>query len=225
MSPIAARVALTYRIAQRYLAAAQLGIGNTAANERVRVHRFRDNIVVTDLTNAGKRGKACMEFSVSPSYGALAGTGADRDDWLDRTGSALAGLIDRGYSALKAYVEKDMAEHPHTVDFSERKLRGVDVEPFGEIFRFKIRQPNQGHIEVRCSANEFLVTDHHWMDHPTDPTAEGHFQDTSHWHAKKADARAFYAWMKENHDRARRFMNIDMFKQVWHKLGINYNSH
>lgn len=225
MSPIAARVALTYRVAQRYLSAGQLGIGDTAANELVKVHRYRDNIVVTDLSNAGKRGKACMEFYVSPSYGALAGTGADRDAWLDRTGGALAGLITRGYGALLNYIKDEMQERPHTIDFSERKLRGVDVEPFGEVFKFKIRQPNQGWIEVKVSPLSFGVNDHHWMDHPTDPEAEGHFQDTLYSPVKKQDAMAFYAWMKENHERARRFMNMDMFRQTWERLGINFNSH
>jgi len=225
MSPLVARVVQRFRVAQRYLSAAQLGIGNTVANELVKVHRYRDSIVVTDLTNAGKRGKACMEFTVSPSYGGLAGTGADRDSWLDRTGGALAGLVSRGYSALRAYITDEMQARPHTIDFGERKLRGVDVEPFGRVFAFKIRQPNQGHIEVRVSPLSFSVIDHHWMDHPTDPTAKGHFQDTSYWPAKKTDATAFYAWMKDNHARAERFMNMDMFRQTWERLNIKYDSH
>jgi hypothetical protein len=214
-----------YRVAQRYLAAAQLGIGDTVANEGVKVHRYSDNIVVTELTNAGKRGKACREFVVSPSYGSLAGTGDDRRAWLDRTGPALAGLIGRGYDALLSHIQAEMKERPYTIEFSERKLRGVDVEPFGEVFKFKIRQPNQGHIDVKVSPLEFLVNDHDFMGHPTDPTKKGHFQDTLYWGRKKADAMAFYAWMKDNHERARRFMSIDMFKQVWDKLGVTYDRH
>jgi len=225
MTSLVARVIQRFRVAQRYLSAGQLGIGETAANERVKVHRYRDNIVVTDLTNAGKRGKACMEFSVSPSYGALAGTGDDRDAWLDRTGDVLAGLLPRGYESMVAYIQNEMKAQPHTIDFGERKLRGVDVEPFGEVFKFKIRQPNQGHIEVKCSPTSFSVIDHDFVAHPTDPSKDGHFQDTSYWPAKKKDAMTFYAWMKDNHERARRFMNIGMFRQTWAKLGIDVNSH
>lgn len=214
------RVASCFRVARRYLIAGQLGVGDTVQNERIRIHRYRDSIKVTDLTNAGKRGKRVEQFDLSPAYGPF-GPGGDRMSWLDQTGADLVNLASRGYDAVLKYV-KDL--DPRSIELSESKLRGVDVEPHGDKFRFESPLPEGGSIRVESSPLTFMVVNHAPMRHPRTGEPMNTFQDTSYWPRKKADAAVFYAWMKGNHSKAKH-MSIDMFKDLWHHIGVNYDSH
>jgi hypothetical protein len=51
------------------------------------------------------------------------------------------------------------------------------------------------------------------------------FQDTLYYPDKRQDASAFYAWMKDNHQKVLQHMTMDMLRELWRHLGINYDSH
>ena len=221
MRPIAARVALRYRLAQRYRSARDLERGTMFQTELVRIQYLHEVLVVTDLSNAGKRGKIAPQMRVTLT----ANFEGDRRAWFDDLAEEMVRHSSRGYQAIRDLVAFLKSQDPSSVAVDIEHLKAVRVEPYGEIFKFMIRQPDGGHIEVKVSPTDFHVIDHAFMAHPTDPEAEGHFQDTSYWPRGKTDAIAFYGWMKANHERARRFMNMNVFRQTWHDLGIRYNSH
>ena len=216
---VTARVALRYRLAHRYLSARGLPLGKTFQSELVRIWHGREVIKVTDLKNAGKRGKTCSELTLQLTYNFK----GDRLAWFDEVADAMLNHASRGYEGVSGYARFLQSESPADVAIDVRSLKSINVEPYGEIFEFTIKQPNGGGIEVKSSPIEFRVTNRHWFEGP--PGKPGFFQDTSYWPRKKKDAMTFYAWMKENHQRARRFMNLDMFRKLWGDLGISYDSH
>lgn len=221
MSLIAARVALTYRVARRYLTAGSLPVGKTFQNEKVRIHRYSDTLVVTDLTNAGKRGKKCDEMVVSPTVYYE----GDPDQWLARMGGFFVDEAGGGYKAISRFIKDVQTDFPTEIRIEVRPLQGTKVEPFGDVFEFDIPQPNKGSMRVRSTPLDFSVINRVWHEHPTDPTKGGHFQDTLCTPRKPVDAQAFYAWMKDNHERARRLMNMDMFRQLWRAIRVNVDCH
>jgi hypothetical protein len=222
MSSLIARVALRYRVAHRYLTAKDLPLGKTFQSELVRIWHGREVIKVTDLTNAGKRGKTCAEMTVTLTYNFK----GDSLAWFDETADNMLNHAGRGYEGVRGYAAYLQHASPSDVAVDIHALKSINVEPYGEIFEFKIKQPNGGSIEVKSSPIDFRVTDRHYMQNPTSPPGKGgFFQDTSYWPRKKKDAMAFYAWMKENHGRARLFMNMDVIRKTWADLGIAYDSH
>ena len=211
---------LIRRVARRYIAASGLPVGKTYQDERVRIHRYRELFELTDLTDAGKRGKRCQVLRLSLNYGYE----GDRDAWFESTADGLMNHTWEGYAGVSGYAKFLHNERPDVVAIDINYVKSINVEPYGEIFNFTIKQPNGGSIEVRSSPNEFRVVDRHYFSHPTDPKKPGFFQDSSYWSSKKTDGMAFYAWMKDNHERARRFMNMNMFRSTWRDLGISYDS-
>lgn len=221
MSSIVARVLLRYRLAQHQLTAGSLPLGKTFQNELVRIHRYSNSLRVTDLTNAGKRGKKCDELTVMPTVDYE----GDHDQWLARMAGLFLDQAGGGYRAIFRFIKDVQHDFPTEISIEVESLRGIDVEPFGEIFEFEIPQPNKAWIEVRVSPTDFRVINHAYMRHPTDPTKPGFIHDSRYFPMKREDAAAFYAWMKDNHARARRFMNMDMFRKTWQTLGVKYDYH
>lgn len=221
MRPLVARVVQRFRVAQRYLSARGLAMGKTFQNENVRIHRFRELLRVTDLTNAGKRGKTCGQITLQFT----ANFEGDRDEYLDQVTDVLMDSAAQGYDAVRNYLnfqKQELRRGQIALDYEI--LKSINVEPFGEVFEFVIRQPGKASLEVKSSPTDFRVVNHAWMKNQHDPE-KGFIHDTMYWPRKKKDAMAFYAWMKENHERARRFMNMDMFRQTWKALGVDYDSH
>jgi hypothetical protein len=222
MNALVARVVQRFRVAQRYLAARGLPMGKTFQNENVRIHRFREVLKVTDLTNAGKRGKSCTEVTMQFT----ADFEGDRDEFLDAFTDMLMEASREGFDTVRRILNlyhRDDRRGQIALDYQQ--LKSINVEPFGEIFEFTIKQPGQASIDVKVSPTDFSVVNHAWMTHPTDPSVPGFIHDSRYYPVKKKDAMAFYAWMKENHERARRFMNMDMFRKVWTTLGVKYDYH
>lgn len=219
MSSLIARVALRYRVAQRYLTALSLPMGKTFQSDRVRIWHGREVIKVTDLTNAGKRGKTCAEMTVTLTHY----NGLDRLAWFDETADNILNHAGHGYDGVRAYVASLQKESPSDVAVDIQYLKSINVEPYGEIFEFKIKQPNGGSVELRASPIDFRATDRHWFEGP--PGKDGFFQDTNYWPRKKKDAMAFYAWMKDNHEKAQRLMNMNVLREIWRNLGVTYDSH
>lgn len=208
-----------FKVASRYLQA-NLGVGQTFQNEKVRIHRFRDQIRVTDLTNAGKRGKAVMEMTVLPSYAYKGDHGA----WLDRMGKSFVqeyGHHSNPYRGIKSLLTDILQDYPGEIDIHERKLRGVDVEPFGEVFEWRSKS-QAGEFRGKVSPHDFHVVASVEI---TGPRGNKFRQDRIYGPVKKRDAALFYAWVKENLSKVRKFDRIEQYQAIWSQLGVNYDSH
>lgn len=203
---------LIERVAHRFRTA-KLEVGRTFFSGALKIHRFAPNIRVTDMTNAGRRGKKVREMSVSPGYV----PSTLEEEILDALAEALV-RTDTYEEALDA-VHKVQDAYPGKVDITESVLRGVDVEPVGA----KITVKTNTDLEVTASPQDFQVIHHAPLAHPKTGVAIG-FQDTSYWPRKKQDGAAFYAWLKANLAKVDR-MTIQDLRDLWHDLGINYDFH
>lgn len=215
---LVARVALRYRLAQRYFAARDLPLGKTFQNELVRIHRYKHLLQITDLREAGKRGKSCTQLNVQ-----LTANVDDHDKGFDELSELVMEYVAGGFDVIRAHIQQLREMRPGEIALNIERLKAINVEPYGEIYEFSIQQRDGGSIEVKSSPIDFRVKDRVWFDGP--PDKPGFFQDTSYWPRKKKDAQVFYAWMKDNHERVRRIMNMNALRQIWHDLGVVYDSH
>lgn len=224
-----ARLANRYRVEKRFKNAGKLPMGKTFQNEIVRIHRYSDFIRVTDITFAGKRGKKCEEFTVQLTYSYK----GDRDAWIERISGEFVDLARRGLPAMKAFIKDLLHDFPGEITLEERALKAIAVEPYGEVFEFKIPGEGRAYIEVQSSPIDFRVINHAAIRRRSpgreDPAIgeddSFFFQDTSYYPRKREDAAVFYAWMKDNHAKAERNMTMDMFRELWRHMGIGYDYH
>jgi len=221
-SRVASKVLTASRVARRFIARG-LPMGQTYQNPKVRLHRFRDHFRVWDLTNAGKRGKKVGDLYIFPKFR----SSDERDSWLEEQSFQLLKLTRSGnpYKAIKEYVD-GLAKKVDGLEVKETLARGVDVEPYGQVYDFKATQEDgKSEIWVTSSPTDFRVTSHTWMTRPNDPT-KGFYHDTSYYPNKKTDAASFYAWINEgsNAGKAMKFKSMDDFRALWKQLGVNYDS-
>lgn len=209
------------RVAQRYLLAKGLPMGQTYQNPKVRIHRYSDLLQVTELVNAGKRGKKCPQMAIQLTYQFK----GDKPAWFERITHEFL-VYSRSsdpYAKMKAFITDLQVDFPGEIDMSERDLKGVEVEPYGQVFEFKIPlEDNKSSIEVMSSPTSFRVTNHWWA---TGPKGNGFYQDTSYHPDKKKDAVLFYGWMKDNASKIKGFKSMDDFRKLWGTLGVEYDYH
>lgn len=218
----ALRLIRRHRLASHVRSAGTLGIGRSHQNEIVRIHRYSDMLEVTDITNAGKRGKKADQFTVELTY-AYKG---DQKAWFERTSDSFVDLAPRGLPAMRAYIKDLMHDFPGEISLSERQLKAITVEPYGEKFDFRIPREGGGYIEVRSSPIDFVVIDHQPLRDPVSGAPTKYFQDTGFHPNRRDDAAAFYVWVKDNHEKAKRTMDrMDLFRELWQHLAVSYRSH
>lgn len=180
-------------------------VGQTIDSGTIRVHRYTNSVHVTDLTNAGKRGKQVDTFSVS--HRGVSDYDPVVVKRMDRVSSTLAEQTN--YRTALQIVEDYIARYPRELGIYKRQARGIDVRPGGIE---KIVARSAFGIDLVAEPLEFRLAHR-----------DG-FQDTSYWSFKKADARKFYDWLLANREKFDS-MGIRDFKRVWQQLGIRYNSH
>ncbi len=217
------RVATRHLVATRALIALEgLGRGDTFQNENVRVHRYADLLTVTDLRNAGKRGKTCDQFSAEPTY-AFKG---NRQEWLGNMSSALLEYKNGSnpYSKMLSTIKDVLVDFPGEIQISETKLKAIEVEPYGVKFEVTIpREDGKSTLEVTSSPIDFSVRDHGWMASAF--KGQGAYHDTFYVPNKRQDGIAFYGWMKDNASKVSTFKSIQDFLDLWKKLGVDYRTH
>jgi len=201
---------------------ASLGLGQTFQNEKVRIHRYRDQIVVTDIRMAGVRGKACMQFAVSLGYS------RDNQKFLDNVSTLFMDMTSASdpYSSCKSIVS-DLQHDYDDIELKEVKVKAVDIEPYGEIYKWEAASPDkEDKIRARVSPTDFsFVVSHHFTNMGAGKDKE-FWQDTSYFPVSKKDAQVFYAFMKKDNGRlSGKFIHPVALKALFQELGIHYNSH
>lgn len=189
--------------------------GKTIESGTVRVHRFADHFRVTDLTNAGKRGKRVRSASFAPTFYFKGDHGA----WLENMAGILPSLD--SFDAVKRLVADVRADYPLEVTFDESEQRGVDVAPAGAQ---TIRLVTAGGLEITASAGGFMVKSTQVLG-----GSKGHKQDTLYWPAgtktaQRASSAAFFAWLRSNLSTVEA-MTIGELRAQWEALGVGYDHH
>jgi hypothetical protein len=212
MNKEAATMNIRKRIATRFVKAEGIPVGRSWEHGSVLTHRYRDHFRVTDLTNAGKRGKKVKTMA----FGLSTGSTSKQDAWLDEVGKALPNMSD--YEQVKNYGRFLKQEDPY-VYMDESELRGIDVNPGGTT---KIHLTTNKGLEITADPLEFLVKSTVLM---RTPKGDGSFkQDTLYSSVSRKDAAPFYNWLKANLSEANK-MDIYAMIQTWKDLGVRYNYH
>ena len=156
----------------------ELAMGDTIETEKWRVHRYASAVVITDLTNAGKRGKKVKEYSlydldyqhiVNPNDVA-----AEFEKLAKKNVSPTQ--MERAINA-----RKEMGIHIQIQD-----LRGVDVTPGG----FKPVVIDGKNVYIEAEYSTFRVKDK--VDQYNLPTCIPAIK------GGKKSIPQFYRWVKDN---------------------------
>ena len=194
--------------------------GQTVEFGSVRVHRYNDSFQVTDLTNAGKRGKRVRVMSLSPSYSYR----NKPEVWMESMGKTLPDYP--SYDAIKSLIKDLLHDFPGEINLTESEKRGVDVNPGGTE---KIHFTTPTGITVTALPDEFHLksTVPLRSKRPGEPANDRPgemFQDTLYYGAGKKDAAIFYNWLKANRAEAER-MTLEDFRKLWSTIGVRYDYH
>lgn len=168
-----------------------LDIGESFENNMFRAHRNMFSILVTDLTNAGKRGKDVVQFALTDLDYVK-----NRDDSSNvEMNARIKKFIDtlpaqRSFASAMAAAESIADDVPSmgliAPKFYKEVLRGVDVAPPG----FKPFKVEGEFVIVEADYTSFMVRDKTDMDNePTCiPSTRG----------GKSDVKAFFRWVRDN---------------------------
>lgn len=188
------------RIAARSVQA--LGIGETIEHGTVRIHRFRESFRITDLTNAGKRGKRCRELAVIMGYGPTRPANFD--------GYANAIQHEHSYDAILRLFKDILVDFPGGIELHETEERGVDVLPGG----FKPIALDLPNFSIEVALKDFVIRDKKDTDNlPTCiPAAKGGLREIP----------VLYRWVQENQSKMAHLTFGEMEK-VLEQLGVKYH--
>jgi len=196
------------RVAARYAIAMGIPIGKSWESGSIRIHRWRDMYTITELTNAGKRGKKVREMVVEPRT-------SDEQGWMERMSQVLPEYTT--YDQVFAFFKDLLHDYPGQILIHESEKRGVDVNPGGTT---KITLKTNTGVEITADPMDFLVKHTAIIGGP-----KGFAQDTLYWPANaKKDSKVFYNWLVANLSEANR-MDIMDFRKLWKDLGIPYSFH
>jgi hypothetical protein len=184
-------------------------IGKTLEVGNLRIHRFRSSIRVTDITNAGKRGKKVDEFTLY-----------DLDYVKDK--KALKAIDDfasyihkaKSYKQARQMAKEVANEYssvPMAPKFGETQHRGVDVAP-ANFEKIHITTPN---IEVDVNHDDFLIKD------LRDPMNEPRTMASPS--AKKTSVQKMRIFVGKNRESIKRMSYGDLLKAMGRE-GIRFHS-
>lgn len=186
---------------------ASIEVGATVETGSLRIHRYRDHLVLWDITNAGKRGKKVPRVSVSPAFSrGLAG--AEGEALLDRVGKLLTSYecFERAVATLKA-----LNQDAECLRFDYQEERGVDVKPT----HFPTIEIRTAKLRITADFRTFSIED--LTDKFNEPTAipDGDGQ--------KAVAK-FYLWVRDNRATVESFTFREILNSM-RQLGIRCHSY
>ena len=194
---------LKHLIAEGRRALHELSVGNTFENEKWRVHRYASSVVITDLTNAGKRGKKCREFAVYDIDWKRLPISADT---IAKTFEDLAKK-----NAPLAAMEKAAKEFEGAgASLSIRDQRGVDVTP-GGFENIKIKGDN---VYIEAEYDTFRIKN--LQDTYNEPTCIPALK------GGKKDIPQFYRWVKDNEKKIKTMTFSEVLKAM-DREGIKYH--
>lgn len=192
------------KLASERVISAYVSEGNTVEVGSIRIHRFREAYRVTDLTNAGLRGKKCDGISIT-----VKGF-QDVKDVMEEIAWALEGA--KTFAKVKQIVTTDLAElHPELeIRVDPWEERGIDVVPAG----FKPIEVVGDKVKVSVGYKEFVVTDLVDTQNETTciPKAKGGLKSIP----------AFYRWVKDNESKVKKMSFSEVLEQMG-KIGLPYH--
>ena len=205
-SPVRASPIVSTMIAANDTTEPTLTRGTTVQSAAWRAHRYDTHIEITDLRNAGKRGKTCPRFFISnPGYNT-------RGENLDPVAPFVLSAVMADVSAETMWTTlADVGQLGLDLRRTEERGCDVDREPTLTIDGADAR----GTFTVR----EFYVTFSATLTRPRDGST---FRHDTHLHgASRKDAAKAYAWAREHIGDLPR-MSIQDFRAAMGKIGVQF---
>lgn len=174
---------LADRVASRFahrMRQADIPVGTTHENGTVRIHRYRDVLMVWDLSTAGKRGKKVRKMSIIPKTGSE----TEREGLLDRLGKMLDSYS--RYDQVAGTIQDYLHDYPDDLEVHYNEERGVDVMPAG----FQPIVVKGNHVRIEAEYKTFTVknTDDKFNEPTCIPAISGGLKSIP----------VFYRWVKDN---------------------------
>jgi len=172
-------------------------IGQTIETNGLRFHRYDSSFHVTELMNAGKRGKKVREFCLNK----WSINQTERDVLLNAACDI---------SEVTTYDGALTAAKMTGIELTERTLRGIDVEPASGSENSEFGFSNES-VSVSCSIRTFCVRDVKdiWNESTVIPSG----------HNGKSGPAKFHKWLRANLDAART-MTFNGISEKMSELGI-----
>ena len=201
---------LTQKVARRFAAktSSTLGIGGEVEIQNWRIHRYSDVLTITDLTNAGKRGKKVQSISISEDFG------DGSYQFLSDAAEDAIRFAKQGWTfdRMKDFFTQDLdLLHGRITTYIQEK-RGVDVIPAG--FAPIVIKTNEFYLEV--TLKDFRLRD--LRDQHNDPMQIPAIK------GGKKDIPVFYRWVKDNEAAVRR-LDFNGIQKAMDTLGIRTHSY
>ena len=179
-------------------------MGKTFESGNIRFHCYRDSVQVTDLTNAGKRGKKVAKFSLlRRSYGGDDNLSSDMTDFVFS--------LKKATNFRGVYVEAKKLE-ARGADMYDSMEKGVHVNPAGfqpfkkDTDEFSIdADPRKGY-SIRDKRDRF-----------NEPACFGR--------GKKKDMARFFRWVQDNWDSGVRAKNLTYNQLTSAMLDAGFDFH
>jgi hypothetical protein len=191
---------------------AAINIGDTVEFEKsgIRIHRFRDSFRVTDLANAGKRGKKVDEFWVSYWQAGQEGPIHARvAEWMEFAPRAM------NFNILTATIQLGinlLNDEGVSIESGWNTLRGVDVAPGG----FGPIKINGDNVYIEAGWQDFVVRDK--ADKFNLPVCIPAIR------GGKADIKVFYRWVTDNQAAIKR-MDFHQVLDGMRDAGVAYHQY
>ena len=178
----------------------------------LRIQRYSHAVIVTDLTNAGKRGKRCKELRL---WDTDMMRSPDAEASLEKTLTDLphAATFEAVYDWLSGFVDLDVSRYRIAVPpkLDVRELRGVDVAPAG----FAPINIETSDISLESDFDSFTIRDK--VDQNNLPTC------IPATRGGKEDVRAFYRWVTDNQQAIQRMSYHEVLSGM-ESAGIKYHN-
>jgi len=187
-----------------------MSIGETLENTKVRAQMFANTLRVTDLTDAGKRGKRVSQFALYD---------LDRAKVNQETASIFQNLVEAtvgGHATFSTLLQmaKTVANEQDALapKLEVSALRGVDVAPAG----VKALRIQGQFVSIRAEHDDFSVEDTHDQNNLSTciPAIKG----------GKKDIPVFYRWVQDNQSQIKS-MTFQEVVGAMRGLGIKYHQY
>ena len=178
-----------------------LEVGGTVETGNLRIHRYRDVLVLWDLTNAGKRGRKVRRLTVGVEFR----SDIDRDWVLEQLARLLQAL--QSFEAAELALKMSMQE---CLSLRTSEERGIDVVPAG----FTPIRLETARLRLEVGYRSFAVEN----------LTDLHNRPTCISRSSVKKVAAFYRWASENLERIAAMSYHELLSEM-SRLGVEYHDY
>ncbi len=207
-----------------------LAPGKTVETDHLRVHRYMDSLRVTDLTNAGRRGKVVDIMVIADldylNKNDIASFKFER--WL---GKVLDGMtfqeMDRSFISLMSELERSGAYPLPNVYRNQEK--GVRIDPPESVARrveFKVLDTTERTLSVQAKPSDVSIREVIFSVDSNTGRRGPYLHDTVVGNTKnRRETKTLYNWVVANESRLKKVRNLAEVQKMLQAEGVPYRTY